>query len=141
MTAIDDLNGLLISLPGYSTLTDKMKTDALNGARIPDGAGVWPDQPGYQVTYDIYWAGISLVGFMQAQPFVKSSGSEGTQVTVEKPDWSGILTYFRSQSVIARASQSGPILTAVPIPDVPHVRRTDMSGRGDAYGDVDTDLG
>ncbi|QZE10298.1 hypothetical protein SEA_LUNA18_10 [Microbacterium phage Luna18] len=140
MAAIDDLNGLLFPLPGYPILTDAMKQRALATALIPDGAGVWPAQPGYQNTYDVYWAAMSLVGYLQSQPFVKSSSSEGTAVAVEKPDWGGILSFFRSQSVIAAASQSGPILNPIPIPDSSHVIRTDMSG-GDSYGDVDTDLG
>ncbi|WNM75055.1 hypothetical protein SEA_MORRIGAN_10 [Microbacterium phage Morrigan] len=140
MATIDDLNALLFPLPGYAILTDAMKQRALATALIPDGTGVWPGQPGYQNTYDVYWAAMSLVGYLQSQPFVKSSSSEGTAVVVEKPDWGGILSFFRSQSVIATASQAGPLLTAVPIPDVPHVRRVDMSG-GDHYGDVDTDLG
>lgn len=141
MAAIDDLNELLLPLPGYGILTDAMKQRALSTSLIPDGAGVWPGQPGYQPTYDIYWAAMALVGYLQAQPFVKSSSSEGTAVAVEKPDWAGILAYFASQSVISGANQASPVLTAVPIPDVPHVRRVDMSGGDPYYGDVDTDLG
>lgn len=140
MAAIDDLNGLLSPLPGYDVLSPTMKTNALNMALIPDGAGVWPGQPGYQTTYDIFWAAMSLVGYMQAQPFVKQAASEGTSTTVDRPDWAGILNYFRSQSVIAQANGSGPVLQAIPIPDGPHVIPTDMTGRWDGYGDVDTDL-
>lgn len=140
MTAIDDLNGLLAPLPGYAVLTPAMKQNALNMALIPDAAGVWPGNPGYFTTYDVYWAAVSLVGYMMAQPFVKQAASEGTSTTVDAPNWSGILAYFRSQSVIAQATAAGPILTEIPIPGGPHVVRTDMSGRWDGYGDVDTDL-
>ncbi|WNN96041.1 hypothetical protein SEA_SCHIMMELS22_10 [Microbacterium phage Schimmels22] len=141
MATLDDLNGLLSPLPGYGVLTDAMKQRALETALIPDGAGVWPGQPGYQTTYDIYWAALSLIGFMQAQPVVRQTSSEGTSVAVDAPNWAGITAYYRGASVIAGASQNGPLLTLVPIPDVPHVRRTDMSGRGGGpYDDVDTDL-
>ncbi|QWS69675.1 hypothetical protein SEA_WILLIAMSTRONG_8 [Microbacterium phage WilliamStrong] len=140
MTAMDDLNALLVSLPGYGLLTPNMKQNALNGARIPDAAGVWPDQPDYEATYDVYFAAISLIGFLQAQPVVRQSSSEGTSVAVDAPNWYGLLTWYRSMSPICQG-QGNDVLTLVPIPDVPHVRRTDMSGRGDEYGDVDTDLG
>lgn len=140
MAAIDDLDGLLAPLPRFSVLSPQMKQRALDTSLIPDGAGVWPGQDGYQTTYDIYWAAMSLIGYMQAQPFVKQAGSEGTTTSVDRPDWSSILAYFRSQSIIAQANQAGPILSMLPIPDVPYIFRTDMSGRGDGYGDVDTDL-
>lgn len=140
MAALEDLNGLLSPLPGYDILTDQMKQRALDTALIPDGAGVWPGHEGYQTTYDIYWAAISLTGYMQAQPFVKQAASEGTSATVDRPDWAGILNYFRSQSIIASATQAGPLLKRVPIPEGPYLIPTDMSGRWDDYGDVDTDL-
>lgn len=140
MAVIEDLDGLLAPLPSFGILTPQMKQRALDTALIPDGAGVWPGKDGYQATYDIYWAAMSLVGYMQAQPFVKQAGSEGTTTSVDRPDWAGVLAYFRSQSIIAQATLSGSILSLLPIPDVPHVVRTDMSGRGDGYGDVDTDL-
>jgi len=140
MTAIDDLNELLAPLPGYAVLTPTMKQNALNMALIPDAAGVWPGNPDYVTTYDVYWAAISLSGYMMAQPFVKQAASEGTSTTVDAPNWSGILAYFRSQSVIAQATEATPILTELVIPGLPHVIATDMSGRWDGYGDVDTDL-
>lgn len=140
MTAMDDLNALLVSLPGYGLLTPNMKQHALDGARVPDSSGVWPDQPDYEATYDVYFAAISLIGFLMAQPVVRQSSSEGTSVAVDAPNWGGLLAWYRSMSPICQ-SQGNDVLNLVPIPDVPHVRRTDMSGRGDEYGDVDTDLG
>lgn len=142
---MDQLNALLQSLPGYALLTDAMKQAALDGARVPDGLGVWPGEEGYQPTYDIFFAAASLIGFLQAQPFVKAAGSEGTTVSVERPDWAGLLAYYRSQSPIVTGAGSG-VLGVLPIPGpAGHVRRTDMSGR-DAwgrldphYGDVNTD--
>ena len=138
MTAMDDLNALLSPLPGYAVLTDPMKQNALNMALIPDINGVWPGGEGYIATYDVYWAATSLTGYMMAQPFVRAASSEGTSTTVDAPQWSSIIAFFQSQSVIS--SVVSTILVEVPIPGLPHVVHTDMSGRGSDYGDVDTDL-
>lgn len=140
MAAIDDLIKLLEPLPGYDVLNDTMLANALAKSMIPDGAGVWPGQPSYQDTYDIFWAALSLVGYLQAQPYIRQSSSEGTSVAVDAPNWTALTAYFRSQSTIAQATQSGPLLTAVPIPEINHIVRTDMSGWGERYGDVDTDV-
>lgn len=137
---MDELNALLENLPGYSSITVAMKNAALSGALIPDANGVWPGQDGYVPTYDVYFAALNLLGFMQAQPFVRQSSSEGTSVAVDAPDWGALASYYRSQSRIVQ-SQGGTVLQSVAIPEGPHVRRTDMSGRGPYYGDVDTDLG
>lgn len=139
MAAIDELNALLSSLPGYALLTDPMKNAALAGAVVPDADGVWPGEDGYVTTYDVYFAAISLVGFLQAQPVIRQTSSEGTSLAVDAPDWSGLLAWYRSMSPICGAV-GNQLLTIVPIPGGPHVRRTDMSGR-DNSGDVDTDLG
>ncbi len=142
---MDQLNELLQSLPGYSLLSDAMKQSALDAAQVPDGLGVWPGEPGYQPTYDHFFAAINLLGFLAAQPFVKSAGSEGTSVTVERPDWAGLASYYRSQSFIVRQT-GGDVISSVAIPYTPHVKRVDMSGR-DSMGrrtsddNVDTDLG
>lgn len=139
MTSIDDLNALLISLPGYGLLTPNMKQNALNGARIPDAAGVWPGGEDYVPTYDVYFAAMSLIGFLQAQPVVRQASSEGTSTAVDAPQWSGLLAWYRSMSPICAAAGS-TVLQVLPIPDFPHVIATDMSGRWDGNGDVDTDL-
>lgn len=137
---MDELNALLENLPGYSSITVAMKNAALSGALIPDAGGVWPGQNGYVPTYDVYFAALNLLGFLQAQPFVRQSSSEGTSVAVDAPDWGALASYYRSQSRIVQ-SQGGTVLQSVAIPEGPHVRKTDMSGRGPYYGDVDTDLG
>lgn len=136
---MDELNALLQGLPGYALLTPAMKQAALDGARIPDSFGIWPGQDGYETTYDVYFAALTLIGFLQAQPFIKSSSSEGTSVSVEKPDWGALAAYYRAMSPICGLQGNG-VLTRVAIPEGPHVRHTDMSGRGSHYGDVDTDL-
>lgn len=139
MSTLGDLEQLICSLPGASILTDTMKQGALDGALIPDANGVWPAEPGYSNTYDVYYAAVTLVGFLKAQPVIRSTSSEGTSVSVDAPDWSSLLAYLRSMSPIIQA-QGGGILNIVPIPGGPHVHRTDMSGRWNGYGDVDTDL-
>lgn len=137
MSTLDDL---LSSLPGYSLITEDMKIAALEGARIPDSFGVWPGEEGYEPTYDTFFAALNLLGFLKAQQVVTSTSSERTSVSVSKPEWDSLATYFRTMSPIVRAS-GGSVLTYVPIPDVPHVVPTNMSGRGTHYGDIDTDLG
>lgn len=134
------LDELLQGLPGAGLLSVSMKNAALVQSQIPDAHSVWPGQDGYHATYDIYWAAINLVGFLQAQPVVRQSSSEGTSIAVDAPNWGSLLGYYRSMSVISQAN-SGPILTAIPIPGGPHVYRTDMRGRSNGYDDVDTDLG
>ncbi len=136
--ALADLNALLSSLPGYGLLTNQMKLASLNGALVPDAAGVWPGQPDYAPTYDIYFAALGLLGFLQAQPVVRQSSSEGSSISVDAPNWGGLANYYRGMSQILSGTHS--VLQAVPIPDGPHVVRTDMSGRWGGNGDVDTDL-
>lgn len=136
-TALDDL---LKSLPGYLLLTEAMKNAALSGALIPDADGVWPGQDGYVPTHDVYFAALNLLGFLQAQPVVTNTSSEGTSVTVSKPEWAALVRYYRSQSPIINATGQD-VLTRIVIPDVPHVVPTDMSGRGSHYGDINTDIG
>ena len=139
MAVLDDLTALVASLPNATLLTDGMKWSALNAALVPDALNVWPGQPGYTATYDIYWAAISLVGFLQAQPVVRQSSSEGTSVSVDAPNWGGLIAWYRSMSPIAGAA-STDVLRIVPIPGGSHVYRTDMTGRFDGNDNVDTDL-
>ena len=56
----------LSTLPGYALLTDTMKTAAMNGALIPDSEGRWPGETDYVPTYDIYFAALKLIPFLQA---------------------------------------------------------------------------
>lgn len=137
MATLDELLG---NLPNYDLVTSAMKQAALDGAQVPDSQGRWPGEDNYVPTYDVYFAAISLVAFLKAQPFVKSASSEGTSVSAQAPDWDSLLAYYRSQSPIVQ-STGRQVLQRVPIPDVPHVRRTDMSGGWDYSGDIDTDIG
>lgn len=134
------LNELLSTLPGYDLLTDTMKTAAMSGALIPDSEGRWPGQEDYVSTYDIYFAALKLLPFLQAQPVVTSAGSEGTSVSVKPTDWNAIIAFYRGNSLIIQATDND-VLRVVPIPDPPHVVRVPMNDRGGYYGDIDTDLG
>lgn len=134
-----DLDDLLSSLPGFTLLSDAMKQAALDSSRVPDSFGVWPGEEGYKTTYDIYFAAINLVGFLKAQPVVRQTSSEGTSVAVDAPDWSSLLAYYRSMSIIIGAT-GNDVLQIVAIPEVPHIKRVDMSYGGDGNDDVDTDL-
>lgn len=139
MTALTELGALLSSLPGYSLLTDDMKNRALEGALIPDADLVWPGEPDYVATYDVYFAAVNLLGFLMAQPVVRQTSSEGTSVAVDAPNWSGLAVWYRSMSPILQAT-SQDVLQSIVIPHTPHVFRTDMSGRYDGNDNVDTDL-
>lgn len=141
MATVDDLNALLSGLPGYGLITEAMRNSALEGARILDSERRWPGTPDYVPTYDVYFAALSLVGFLQAQPVIRSSSSEGTSVSVDAPNWASLVSYYRSMSPILSSTGDG-VLHKVRIPEGPHVFRTDMSERSSGYyGDVDTDLG
>ncbi|UVK59227.1 hypothetical protein SEA_QUARTZ_8 [Microbacterium phage Quartz] len=137
---MDELNALLSPLPGYGLLTEQMKQRALAGALVPDSFGIWPGQPGYETTYDPYFAALGLLGYLMAQPVLRQTSSEGTSVAVDAPDWGALSTYFRSMSPICAATGNG-VLNRVAIPDVPHVYRTNMNHGGERYGDIDTDMG
>jgi hypothetical protein len=138
MAEMDDLNALVANLPGAGLLTDRMKQDALAGALMPDPNGVWPGKPGYNQTYDIYYAASNMLPFLQAQPVIRQSSSEGTSVAVDAPSWGALHAYYRSMSPIAKATAGG-ILNVIPIPGAPVAQRVYM-GSGGGYDDVDTDL-
>lgn len=139
-TPLEELDALLSNLPGFALITPEMKAVALAGAQVPDSAGVWPGEDGYVPTYDVYYAALSLLGFLQAQPVVRQSSSEGTSVAVDAPKWDALASYYRSMSPICGLTGNG-VLTKVLIPDGPHVRHTDMSYGGADNVNVDTDLG
>lgn len=139
MTAMEDLNALLVNLPNYSLLTEGMKQKALDGALMPDSSKVWPGNSGYVNTYDVYFAAVNLLGFLKAQPVIRQSSSEGTSVSVDAPDWAGLIAWYKSMSPICSATSTG-LLTPVTIPDKPHVRHTNMRDGGNGYDNVDTDL-
>lgn len=137
---MNELDDLLASLPGYALLSAGMKQSALAGSLVPDADGNWPGTADYVETHDTYYAAIKLVPLMQAQSQVTDASSEGTSVKATPFDWSAILRFYHDMSRVMADNNKG-ILRIVPIPSSPHVYKTDMSGRGTHYGDVNTDLG
>lgn len=125
---MDELSTLLQSLPGYTLISVSMKQAALEGARTPDSFGRWPGEEGYEPTYDVYFAAITLLGFLQAQPVIRQTSSEGTSVAVDVPSWGALTAYFRSVSPSHEAARKD-VLRVVPMSDRPHVHRSHMNGR------------
>lgn len=143
-TITTELDGIMSNLPGYDTVTQTMKNAALSQSLVPDYAGVWPGQLNYSPTYDVYWAAISLVGFLQAQPVLRQHSSEGTSFAMDAPSWGSLVAFYKSMSRIAGATEA-PVIGTVAIPFTPHVKHVDMSGRTASgertpYGDIDTDV-
>jgi hypothetical protein len=139
ITALDEI---LAGLPNASMLTTTMKETALHQSAIPDANGVWPGKSGYSDTFDIYWAAIQLISFLKAQPFVNQTASEGTSITVSRPDWGALVAYYQSMSPIAGAT-AAPALSYINIPSTPVAVKVDMNdedwkGRRTSYGDVNT---
>lgn len=132
------LDFLIQSLPGFELINDEMKARALLQSLVPDPNGVWPGSEGYVTTYDAYYAALCLLPFLKAHPQLRQTSSEGTSIAMDPPDWDALGQYYRSMSKIVAASGNSA-LSIVAIPDVPHVTRTDMSGRG-SDGNLDTDL-
>lgn len=137
---MNELNELMQNLPNFGLITQNMKTAALQASRIPDSAGRWPATAGYVDTFDIYYAALSLLPFLAAQPVVTAASSEGTSVTATAPNWGALSLSYKNLSPILSAT-SKAVLNVVPIPDTPHVRRVPMNDGGGYYGDVDTDIG
>lgn len=138
--ASSELNNLLANMPGSDLVTDPIRDAALRQALIPDTAGVWPGKPDYVPTYDVYFAAANIVGFLQAQPVIRSSSSEGTSVAVDAPNWTGLLAWLRTMSPIMQASGQ-QVLRPISIPFQPISQPVNMQDGGYRYGDVDTDLG
>lgn len=137
---MDELSNLLQTLPGYSLISVSMKQAALEGARVPDSFGRWPGEEGYEPTYDVYFAAVTLLGFLQTQLVIRQISSEGTSVAVDAPLWGALTAYLRSMSPIHGAARKD-VLRAAPIPDRPHVHRSHMYDRGSSCDNVDTDVG
>lgn len=136
---MEALDQLLEGLPNSEMITTDQKTAVLNQSLVPDSNGVYPGQPHYVATYDSYYAAYLLVAFLEAQPLVTSASSEGTSVTATSPNWGALRGFYRSMSPVLAATNDA--LQVIPIPYTPYTRRTDMSGRNDHYGDVNTESG
>lgn len=134
---MDEFILLIKGLPGYSSLSDQMKQRALDGAQIPDSECRYPGDPGYEPTYDVYFAALTVLPFLEAQPVVTNSSSEGTSVSVSLPNWRNLALYYRSQSQIVGLNGNA-VLQVVGVPGGPHVRKVEMNDKGVDYGDINT---
>ncbi len=96
---------------------------ALAASLIPDAAGVWPGQPGYQPTYDLYWAAAETSTLramrvaMSATQTVTKVTSEGSTFEVEQsaPDWAALSRRWRAMSQIGREIGLGDSLGVVEV--------------------------
>lgn len=97
---------------------------ALAASLIPDAAGVWPGQPGYQPTYDIYWAAAetsalrAMRAAMSATETVTRVTSEGTTFDVQPApatDWAALERSWRARSRIGRELGLGDSLGVVEV--------------------------
>lgn len=135
---MDTLDGLLAWLPNAVNLPLEMKEVALSQSVVPDVDGNLPGSDDYVTTYDPYYAAFILTSLLEAQPQVTNASSEGTSVAATLPNWDSIRSYYRSLSPIL--SSQSDVITLIPIPDQPHVRRTNMREAGGYFDDLNTDF-
>lgn len=139
MTAIDDLNAIVSTLPGANTVSAVLKNAALAKSQVPDSAGVWPGDAGYVPTYDVFYAASVVASFLSSQSEVTATSSEGSSVTVTPTNWSAVISSFLGMSTIV-AARTADVLRVVELPCDPHVRPVPMGG-GWGDSDYDTDMG
>lgn len=126
------LDQILQSIPYGDKITEDQKAHALSKSLIPDSNGVWPGHAGYVNTYDVFYAALSLVDLLEAQPAVTQASSEGTSVSTTAVDWSKIRKWLASGSSIAG---NQPAFTVIPLPYDPGVSvYTDVTTEVDSRG-------
>lgn len=131
---MDELNQLLAGLPGVDKLSDSVKQQMLEQSLVPDTEGRDPYTEGYTKTYDTAYAAWLLVGVLSAFPMVTSAGSEGTSVSMTRPDWEALK---RSFAVLSPIMARQDTLRVLRLPPDPYVRHRNMLGR---YDDVNTSI-
>ena len=125
MNLADALDRLaeLVDQAASPTLSETDLQAALAASLIPDAAGVWPGQPGYQPTYDLYWAAAetstlrAMRAAMSATQTVTKVTSEGSTFEVEQsaPDWAALGRRWRAMSQIGREIGLGGSLGVVEV--------------------------
>lgn len=126
------LDQILQSIPHGDKITEDQKAHALSQSLVPDANGVWPSHEGYIATYDVFYAALSLVDLMEAQPAVTQASSEGTSVSTTAVDWSKIRKWLASGSVVAGNQLA---FTVIPLPYDPGVSvYTDVTAEVDSRG-------
>ena len=122
MAALDDLHDM-VNADTEPTLNDLDLQAALDSALVPDSNGVWPGQPGYQPTSDLYWAAAetstlrAMRASMSATQTVTKVTSEGSTFEVEQsaPDWAALGRRWRAMSQIGREIGLGDSLGVVEV--------------------------
>lgn len=137
MPSTAPMDTILGIYPEYAFVSEELKQTALEHSVIPDSSGLLPSSPGYQPTYDSFFACLIILPLLRSQPVVTTSSSEGTSVTAQPTNWDALEAYLKSQSLVARIS-SNSVLQSIPIPDTDYLQRNRVGG--DRYGDTDTDV-
>lgn len=125
MTEVEAFDKLdqMVTMTASPALSVEDMQAALAASLIPDAAGVWPGQPGYQPTYDLYWAAAetcllrAMRAAMSATQTVTKVTSEGSTFEVEQsaPDWAALGRRWRAMSQIGREIGFGASLSVVEV--------------------------
>lgn len=131
MPTLDDVLALI---PGGDVVSQAMRESALAKSLIPDSSGHLPGEQGYTPTHDAFYAALTLLGVVRAQPAVTTASSESTSISTTTPDWPSLEAWLRSQSVICRSQDT---LTTIPITYADYTTKVYMEG--ESYRGYDAD--
>ena len=110
MPTLDDVLALI---PGGDVVSQAMRESALAKSLIPDSSGHLPGEQGYTPTHDAFYAALTLLGVVRAQPAVTTASSESTSISSTPPDWASLEGWLRSQSAVS--------YTHLTLPTTPYV--------------------
>ena len=131
MPTLDDVLALI---PGGDVVSQAMRESALAKSLIPDSSGHLPGERGYTPTHDVFYAALTLLGVVRAQPAVTTASSESTSISATTPNWPSLEGWLCSQSVICRNQDA---LTVIPITYDDYITRAYMGG--ESYRGYDAD--
>ena len=116
MSTIEDLK-LLVDPATPPALSDADLQAILDASLIPDPEGLWPGQPGYVTTYDLYWAAAEALTLRAARAAssetVTKVASEGSSFDVQAPNWVALTHHYRMRSQIGAQIGYGQTLGTV----------------------------
>ena len=116
MSTIEDLKQL-VDPATPPALSDADLQAILDASLIPDPEGLWPGQPGYITTYDLYWAAAEALTLRAARAAssetVTKVASEGTSFDVQAPNWAALTHHYRMRSQIGAQIGYGQTLGTV----------------------------
>ena len=128
------LHDVLALIPGGDVVSQAMRESALAKSLIPDSSGHLPGERGYTPTHDVFYAALTLLGVVRAQPAVTTASSESTSISATTPNWPFLEGWLCSQSVICRNQDA---LTVIPITYDDYITRAYMGG--ESYRGYDAD--